>query len=144
MYLVEVTAVRVRHKQMRNYESRLTDSVGDQQTESERSSATSAFYTTISGTRESTTVGRLRETGARCGETYFRNIPTGSFEPGRDAFGEPLTRNIWIMHSIVYSPAGRHIVSGPDNGSTQIWDVEPGAAIGKPLDGYSVIRSLLS
>ena len=37
MYLDEITTVQDKHNQKRYYESRLTDSVSDQQTESEES-----------------------------------------------------------------------------------------------------------
>ena len=41
------------------------------------------------------------------------------------------------VQSITYSPDRQHIISGSDNRTIQIWDVETGVAIGKPLKGHT-------
>jgi len=41
------------------------------------------------------------------------------------------------LHSVAYSPDGRHIISGSADLSVRIWDSKTGATFGKPLEGHS-------
>ena len=41
------------------------------------------------------------------------------------------------MRSVTYSPDGRHIVSGSDDCTVRIWDVETGTVVGDPLEGHT-------
>ncbi|KAG8723258.1 hypothetical protein FRC09_004087 [Ceratobasidium sp. 395] len=52
----------------------------------------------------------------------------------------PCLRNIWVSsgtRSIAYSPDGRRIVSGSEDGKVRIWDAEAGDAMLGPLTGHS-------
>jgi len=42
----------------------------------------------------------------------------------------------------VCSPDGRHIVSGSEDGTTQIWDAKTGDVVGDHLDGLGRVTSV--
>ena len=44
------------------------------------------------------------------------------------------TDRVW---SVVYSPDGRHIISGTKDCTIRIWDAETGTAVGNPLEGHT-------
>ena len=41
------------------------------------------------------------------------------------------------VRSVTFSPDGRHIISGSDDKTVRIWNVETGFAVGKPLEGHT-------
>ena len=59
------------------------------------------------------------------------------------AVGPPLTGYTQSVWTIPFSPDGRHIVPGSDDGAIRTWDAESSAAVGKPLKATRVVCSLL-
>jgi WD40 repeat protein len=53
------------------------------------------------------------------------------------AIGQPLVGHAGQVRSVVYSPDGRHIISGSNDKTIQIWDAKTGSAIRKPLQWHS-------
>ena len=50
---------------------------------------------------------------------------------------DPLKGHTNWVRSVAYSPDGRHIVSGSEDRTIRIWNVESGVAVGKPLEGHT-------
>ena len=42
-----------------------------------------------------------------------------------------------FVPSVAYSPDGRHIVSGSDDETIQLWDAQTGGQVGNPLQGHT-------
>ena len=51
--------------------------------------------------------------------------------------GKPLQGHTKSVNSVALSPHGRHIVSGSDDRTIQIWNVKTGDQVGKPLQGHT-------
>ncbi len=51
--------------------------------------------------------------------------------------GGTLTGHTSGVHSVAYSPDGKHIVSGSYDNTLRIWDAELGTQVGGSLTGYS-------
>jgi WD40 repeat protein len=50
--------------------------------------------------------------------------------------GEPLKGHTGWVWGVAYSPNGRNIISGSEDGTIRIWDAETGAAVGKALEAH--------
>ena len=42
-----------------------------------------------------------------------------------------------FVMTVAFSPDGRHIVSGSDDMTVQLWDAQTGAQVGNPLQGHT-------
>ena len=42
-----------------------------------------------------------------------------------------------VVHTVAFSPDGRHIVSGSDDRTIQLWDAQTGSKVGNPLQGHT-------
>ena len=51
--------------------------------------------------------------------------------------GNPLHGHTSSVHSVAFSPDGRHIVSGSWDKTIQLWDVQTGSQVGNPLQQHT-------
>ncbi len=51
--------------------------------------------------------------------------------------GEPLLGHSSEVFSVAFSPNGKHIVSGSDDKTIRLWDVQTGKQIGEPLNAHT-------
>jgi WD40 repeat protein len=65
-----------------------------------------------------------------------RTIRIWDAETGAEV-GDPLNGHTGGVSSVAYSPDGRRIISGFEDGTIRIWDAETGASVGDPLSGHS-------
>ena len=58
--------------------------------------------------------------------------------------GNPLKGHTESVTSVAFSPDGRHIVSGSDDKTIQIWDAQTGGQVGKPFQGNTYLNRLVT
>ena len=51
--------------------------------------------------------------------------------------GNPFEGHTDKVISVVFSPDGKHIVSGSSDKTIQMWDAQTGAQVGNPLQGHT-------
>ena len=50
--------------------------------------------------------------------------------------GNPIQGHNFSVNSVAFSPDGRHIVSGSDDKTIRVWNVQTGDQMGNPLQGH--------